>query len=83
MSKARALTDSDLMPWGPHKGKAMKDVPVEHLLWCLNQAWIAEWPPIYAYLKQNEERIRSSVQDGMPPEPADGYGSFEDYLNDH
>lgn len=31
----RALTDDDLMPFGMHRGKKIKDVPVEyfHFLW--------------------------------------------------
>ncbi|MHA1344951.1 MAG: putative quorum-sensing-regulated virulence factor [Candidatus Heimdallarchaeaceae archaeon] len=27
------MTDNDLMPWGKHKNKKMKDVPSQYLLW--------------------------------------------------
>lgn len=29
------MTDTDLMPWGKHKGKAMINVPADYLLWLL------------------------------------------------
>lgn len=30
---AYTLKDTDLMPWGKHKGKEMQDVPAEYILY--------------------------------------------------
>ena len=34
----KPLTDSDLMPWGKHKGTPMSDVPAGYLAWLLEQS---------------------------------------------
>lgn len=36
-----ALTDSDLMPFGTHKGKPLEKVPAGYLLWLWDDGWHA------------------------------------------
>lgn len=35
--RSPALTDTDLMPFGAHKGKPMQDVPPSYLSWLRDQ----------------------------------------------
>lgn len=80
----RDYTDDTIMPFGPHKDKAMKDVPAEHLLWLLDQTWIGSYKALAAYLKANKatlleqsaaaNKLKGDVQDAPPME------TYEDYL---
>lgn len=34
------FTDSDIMPFGQHKGKAMANIPAVYLLYIYNKGWV-------------------------------------------
>lgn len=78
-------TDATTMPWGPHKGKLMRDVPPDHLIWLTEQRWIKDWPGLRSYLASSpvvariEKRRAERKQDATMP---DAYRTFDDYLSD-
>lgn len=67
------------MPFGPHRGAPMRDVPVEHLAWLRSQSWLKDWPAVAAYVALHQKRIDSAL-----PEPRTddrgGFSSYDDYL---
>lgn len=77
------FTDDTVMPFGPHKGKHMKDVPAEHLLWLLDQPWIKGRKELHSYIVANkatlmeqvaaQNKLRGDVDDAPPLD------TFEDY----
>ena len=34
------MKDTDIMPWGVHKGKEMKNVPDSYLFWLYDNVWV-------------------------------------------
>ena len=80
----KAWTNETIMPWGKHQGKPLRDIPVADLLWLLEQPWIKDWPPLYAYLHNNEQSLRLVVKDTSASSENDtGYNSYDDYLKDY
>jgi hypothetical protein len=75
------FTDDTPMPFGQHKGKPMRDVPADHLLWLLNQPWIGERKQLHAYLVENrsalEEQAATKASNDGSIEDMDTY---DDYL---
>lgn len=57
------LTDNDLMPFGDHKGKFMKDVPARYLFWC----WTTfdDFSPVKDYIKRNMSALKKEYPDGI------------------
>lgn len=73
-------TGDTVYPWEQHKGKAMKDVPAEHLMWLLEQPWIRDWPGCHAYLEtRRDELIQLRAKDPLPYDST----SYDDYLRDY
>lgn len=72
-------TDETPMPWGDHKGVAMKDVPTTYLLWLLRQSWIKDWPDVYAYLLANQAALLEEEGEESPG-GTDGFESMDDYM---
>lgn len=71
------MTHDSLMPWGEHKGRMLKDVPVEYLAWLSKQSWITSWPALNAYLKSRASELEGQhVNDSSVKE---GFDSYEDY----
>ena len=78
-------TDTTIMPWGLHKGAAMRDVPAEHLLWLSNQDWTeTAYPGLHAYLKERCKDLidKRNEFDPNSPLPEDSK-SFDDYLRSY
>ena len=62
------LTDEDPMPFGrAHKGKPMKDVPVDYLFWLWTQPGFADRPnnPVADYIRTNMKALQSEYPDGI------------------
>ena len=57
------FTDDDIMLFGSHKGKKMRDVPARYLDWLRDQAWLSKWPRIKAYIEKNESVIDQELND--------------------
>jgi hypothetical protein len=58
------LKDRDLMPFGEHKGKQMKDVPAGYLDWLDGQDWLPKrWPRVKAYIDHNRAVIDKELED--------------------
>lgn len=75
-------TDDTPYPWGEHQGTPMKDMPVQHLVWLLEQRWIKDWPGLYAYLEtRREQLIEDNKADPMAPQPSDST-TYDDFLKD-
>jgi uncharacterized protein (DUF3820 family) len=57
------MTDTDLMPFGKHKGKRMIDVPASYFLWLLdalkNDTRNVE---VKQYLQENKEALKLEVK---------------------
>jgi len=57
-----ALTDTDLMPFGKHKGAKMEDVPASYLLWLWNQGAISH-PGVKAYIENSLSALEIECPD--------------------
>lgn len=81
----RPWTDDTVMPWGPHKGAKLRDLPPDHLLWLSEQRWLPDWPGLRAYIQSPaivariEKRREERKSDATIP---DAYRTFDDYLSD-
>ena len=53
----RALHFTGKMPFGPHKGKALDDVPIPHLYPLVTRVNPRKFPELFQYLQRNRERI--------------------------
>lgn len=58
-------TDDTIMPWGPHRGTRLGDVPPEYLLELWETSWIRDgsWPGLLAYLRENEDTLEEQRRD--------------------
>jgi uncharacterized protein (DUF3820 family) len=57
--KKSKVKDTDLMPYGVHKGKKMANVPPDYLIWLFeNQKCFGE---VLKYLRKNEENLRQEI----------------------
>jgi hypothetical protein len=55
------LDDEDIMPWKPHRGKPLRDVPKSFWAWCLRQPWFTaeDHEDLYEYAKRAVRRPES------------------------
>ena len=56
------MTDDDEMPFGKHRGRAMRDVPAEYLDWLRDQDWVEDWPQVAEYLRKNKAAIDAELR---------------------
>mgnify|MGYP000924753839 CR=1 FL=1 len=56
------LTDESLMPYGPHQGKPMKDVPAKYLIWCWEKYGEWSFPEVKVYIEENLEALQNKVK---------------------
>lgn len=77
-------TNDTIMPWGEHKGSALKDIPVNYLAWLLEQKhWIADYPGLNHYLRKNHDKIVKDAEETYIDQgEKEGYDSYEDYRRD-
>jgi uncharacterized protein (DUF3820 family) len=54
------MEDTDLMPFGIHKGKAMANVPAHYLIWIYENKKCGE--PVKQYVKDNLEVLKAEVK---------------------
>jgi hypothetical protein len=61
------LEDTDLMPFGKHRGLPMSDVPARYLHWLWTSGKEHEWKtdPVAAYIKQNIDALKKEYSDGI------------------
>lgn len=52
-----ALKDTDLMPWGKHKGVKMANVPASYLLWLLESGNLSGGV-VRDYIQENKETLQ-------------------------
>lgn len=58
------LRDTDSMPFGKHKDRAMKDVPASYLDYLSDQDWLkTRWPRVWAYIDHNRNVIDKELED--------------------
>ena len=56
------LKDDDIMPFGRHFKKKLKDVPADYLFWLLDQQWARiEYPDIIAYIRKNKKALEMEL----------------------
>ncbi len=60
----RILTDEDLMPYGIHSDKKMKDVPAKYLLWLSDNDKCSR--SVRAYITDNEDTIYKQAGRPLP-----------------
>lgn len=52
------MKDSDLMPFGKHKGEKLGDVPASYLLWLGDQPDVKQrHPELYAYIESGRVHL--------------------------
>lgn len=57
------LIDSDLMPFGDHKGKRMDQVPADYLSWAEGQPWLyKQWPDVADYIQRHKASIDADLE---------------------
>jgi uncharacterized protein (DUF3820 family) len=54
------MEDTDLMPYGIHKGKEMQDVPADYLLWLYEEGKLTE--PVREYIEDNLEVLKVEIE---------------------
>lgn len=61
------LVDTDLMPWGKHKGTQMQDVPASYLFWlwadCGKESQ-TKTCPVAAYIEHSLDALQDEYPDG-------------------
>ena len=57
----QALTDTDLMPIGKHKGKALVNVPAIHLIYLFDKGWMNGYPSLKQYVMKNMDVLKKEV----------------------
>jgi len=63
----QALLDTDLMPWGKHKGIPMSDVPADYLhwIWTQNDGLAPKDNPVLEYIRRNLSSLKAEYKDGI------------------
>lgn len=51
------LIDTDPMPFGEFRGKAIGSLPLSYLDFLLRQPWLVDWPNVHGYVKAREAEI--------------------------
>lgn len=81
------ITNDSPMPFGPHKGTVMKDVPAEHLVWLLNQTWIGSYKALHAYLKERKvelvKKVAATRNESESDEQSSPLDTYEDYVRNY
>ncbi|RMZ60042.1 hypothetical protein D1632_10650 [Chryseobacterium nematophagum] len=54
------MEDTDIMPYGLHKGKQMQDVPAEYLLWLYEEEKCTG--PVKEYIKDNLQVLEIEIE---------------------
>lgn len=58
------MKDDDRFPFGQHKGRRMKDVPVRYLHWVWENCESSEKvDPVRLYIKENLEALQTEDED--------------------
>ena len=56
------MTDDSRMFFGKHKGKPMKQVPADYLLWVREQEWITKFEDLFTYIELNLEHLKVKAE---------------------
>ena len=60
------LQDTDLMPFGKHKGEMMQDVPASYLHWLwTNGKSNDKLCPVADYIRRNLSALKTEYKDGL------------------
>lgn len=52
------LSDTNVIPFGQHKGKRLKDIPAAYLLWLLDEEWCRkQYPDLITYIRENKKLL--------------------------
>lgn len=54
------MEDTDIMPYGIHKGREMQDVPADYLLWLYAEGKCAG--PVKEYIEDNLQVLETEVE---------------------
>ena len=59
------MEDSDLMPFGKHKGDRLDQVPARYLLWLDEQPGFRKRTPTLAeYIRRNRSVLEKEIEEG-------------------
>ena len=75
-------TDETIMPWGKHKGEALKDMPADYFMWLSDQTWVSDWPQLHIYIQENKDAFAAEKKDDDKDDETKGYNSYQDFLDD-
>lgn len=64
-----SMTDDTSMPFGKHKGKPMRQVPMNYLSWLSEQDWLEKWEDLDAYIKGKVDKPQQGHQRGDGEDP--------------
>ena len=59
----KQLEDTDIMPFGKHKGQPMADVPVKYLHWLWHESNREAKTPVGDYIKRNIDVLKTEDKD--------------------
>lgn len=54
------MEDTDIMPYGIHKGRQMQDVPAEYLIWLYEEGKCAG--PVKEYIEDNLHVLETEIE---------------------
>lgn len=61
-----SLEDTDVMPFGKHKGEPMQDVPARYLHWLWNEGKKDDkTDPVADYIRRNLNALKQEYKDGI------------------
>jgi uncharacterized protein (DUF3820 family) len=58
------MSDTDLMPFGPHHGVIMENVPASYLLWLEQTDQLTRYPEVKNYIDENRHCLTEEVKHG-------------------
>ncbi len=59
------MTDNDIMPFGMHKGKKLRDVPASHLMWLhMHEPWMRQHKhgKLFVYIDNNMPILEEKLE---------------------
>lgn len=59
------MEDTDLMPFGKHKGEMMRDVPAPYLHWAFTNSVSIDYPTVHAYIEENLGALEREYPQGI------------------
>jgi Putative quorum-sensing-regulated virulence factor len=58
--RVEADSGDDIMPFGTHKGKPLKNLPDKYIVWLSEQSWLGKWAGLCYYVRTRAKELEES-----------------------